>query len=600
MTVRAREVLAITTVVLLVVVVATVAHLAAVARLTLAAADDEGELLAHQLFHHSARVLAAPRKTPVALLRQDPGIRSLLEGMVGYSHTVLYAAITDPGGLALVHSDPSREGSLLPPRERLASVRSWGALHVVAAMVQTPQTYEAQLPIHLDGRPFGVVRVGVSTTFLRRELSGALVRSLALAAVALVVAIAVGLGAGHLMLRSLHVITQGMDRLVRGEVGPPLDLTRDDELGKIAARVNRLGEQILADRSRLQSERTQTEGILNTLEDAVIVLDAEHAVVFCNPRAETILGRRLDEMIARPLEAVLAPPHALLVVVADLFDKNRELRNAPLGASRTGDQSRELVVSSYHLPNGGGILALRDLDPVRAVQSLVTYSQKLATLGRLTAGVAHEVKNPLNAMRIHLEVLRTRIPDRGPEVSENLDIIAMEIDRLDRVVQGFLKFVRPQDLRLGPLALNALVEEVARLTTPEAAQHDVRIELDLDAGDPVLAADAELVNQACTNLVANGIQAMPEGGTLTLSTRDLAAGGVQMRVIDHGVGIPEEHLSQIFRLYFTTKEAGSGIGLSLVYRIMEMHDGRIDVESTVGRGTTMTLTFPHTRSAATV
>ncbi|MBI3635359.1 MAG: HAMP domain-containing protein [Candidatus Rokubacteria bacterium] len=598
MTLRAREVLAITTVVLLVVVVATAAHLAAVARLSLAGADHEGEMLAHQLFHHSARVLMASRKAPVALLRRDPGIRSLLEGMVGYSHTVLYAAITDPSGLAMVHSDPSREGRLLPPRERLDSVRSWGALRVVAAMVKTPQTYEAQMPIDLDGRPFGVVRVGISTTFLRREVNGALVTILVLAAAALVVAIAVGLGAGHFLLRSLHLITQGMDRLVRGEVGPPLDLTRDDELGRIAARVNRLGEEIQKDRSRLQSERTQMEGILNTLEDAVVVLNAEHAVVFCNPRAETILGRRLDEMIARPLDAVLAPPHALLDVVADLFGADRELRNAPLRASGTDGRSQELVVSSYHLPNGGGILALRDLDPVRAVQSLVRYSQKLAALGHLTAGVAHEVKNPLNAMRIHLEVLRTRMPDRPPEVSENLDIIAMEIDRLDRVVQGFLKFVRPQDLRLGPLALNALVEEVARLTAPEAAQHAVRLDLDLDAGNPVLTADAELVKQACANLVANAIQAMPNGGTLTLSTRDLAVSGVLIRVIDEGIGIPEEHLSQIFRLYFTTKDAGSGIGLSLVYRIMEMHDGRIDVESTVGRGTTMTLTFPHASPVA--
>ncbi|MBI3030595.1 MAG: PAS domain-containing protein [Candidatus Rokubacteria bacterium] len=596
LTVRAREVVAITTVVLLVVAVSTIAHLASVARITLRSAAAEGELLARQLYHQSSRVIAASPAPSLAALRRDTGIRVLLEGMVGYSHTVVYAAIVNPSGQVVVHSNPAFEGKPLPARESLASVLTWGALRTVAALVGEPQVYEAQLPMRIGERPFGTVRVGVSTSLLRQEVARTVVRSLALALGALVAAVAVGLGAGHILLQSLRKIARGMERLARGEYGATVDLTRDDELGELAARVNQLGERVQADQSQWQSEKARMEGILNSLEDAVIFLNGKREVVFCNQAAEAVLGRRLDAMVGQPLDALLPGEHPLVPVVGQLFESGTERRNVTMKIPCPGGETRELAVSSYRIPDGeqvgGGVLALKDLDPVRAVQSLVTYSQKLAALGRLTSGVAHEVRNPLNAMRIHLELLKTRLEGRQPEVRENLEVIAQEIQRLDRVVQGFLKFVRPQEVRLGPVDVNALLQEVSQLMAPEAAQAGTRIALDLAPDLPPVAGDAELFRQACTNLVTNAIQAMPQGGTVTLASRRGPEGAVQVRASDQGVGIPPEDLDKIFRLYYTTKPNGSGIGLSLVYRIMQMHDGRIDVESVVGRGTTVILTLP--------
>jgi len=222
----------------------------------------------------------------------------------------------------------------------------------------------------------------------------------------------------------------------------------------------------------------------------------------------------------------------------------------------------------------------------------VTYSQKLAALGRLTSGVAHEVKNPLNAMRIHLELLKARLGTSQPAVRENVDVIAQEIVRLDRVVQGFLKFVRPDDIRLAPVQVEALLAEAARLMTPEAGRAGVRVAQDVVPDLPSVAGDAELLQQALTNLVSNAIQAMPKGGTVTLGARVGPDGAVEIRVADEGIGIPAQDLDKIFRLYYTTKSQGSGIGLSMVYRTVQMHDGRIDVESEVDRGTVMILTLP--------
>lgn len=595
LTVRAREVLAITTVVLLVVAVSTIAHLASVARISLRSAAGEGELLARQLYHQSSRVVAASPAPSLEALRRDRGIRALLEGMVGYSHTVVYAAIVDPSGQVVVNSNPAFEGKPLPARESLETVLARGTLRTVVSMLGEPQVYEVRLPMRMGERPFGAVRVGVSTSLLRQEVAGTVVRGLALALGALVIAVAVGLGAGHVLLQSLKKIAQGMERLARGEYGATVDLSRDDELGELAARVNQLGERVQADQSQWQSEKVRMEGILNSLEDAVIFLNGKREVVFCNQAAEAVLGRPLDAMVGQSVDVLLPGEHPLVSVVGELFEGGSERRNVAMKVPCPGG-TRELAVSSYRIPDGeqtgGGVLALKDLDPVRAVQSLVTYSQKLAALGRLTTGVAHEVKNPLNAMRIHVELVKTRLAGRQPEVRESLEVIALEIQRLDRVVQGFLKFVRPQELRLGPVDVNALLHEVSQLMAPEAAQAGTRIALDLTPDLPPISGDVELLQQACTNLVTNAIQAMPKGGTVTLASRRGSDGAIEVRISDEGIGIPPEDLDKVFRLYFTTKPGGSGIGLSLVYRIMLIHDGRIDVESVVGRGTTMILMLP--------
>lgn len=592
---RSREVLTLSAVVLLVVVVATGTYLASVARITLHAAANEGELLTRQFFHQAARVVESTPQPSLLALRSDQGIRALLEAMEGYSHTVVYVAIVDPAGHAWVHSDPKLEGKTLPSRATLETVLAWGVPRLLTALLGEPQIYEVQLPMRLGDEPFGTVRVGISTSLLRRELTQALLSSLALGVGALVLAVAVGLGAGGVLLRSLRRLAQVMERLARREHGASVDLTRDDELGELAARVSQLGERIQAEGSAGQSEKARQEGILNSLEDAVIFLNARREVVFCTRAAEAMLEWRLNELAGGPLEALLPEGHPLLPLVAELFETGRGCRSVPLKVPGSDGRTRELAVSSYLIrENGeprGGILALKDLDPVRAVQSLLTYSQKLAALGRLTSGVAHEVKNPLNAMRIHLELLKTRLGGTRPEIGENLNVIAQEIHRLDRVVQGFLKFMRPQDLRLTPVDINILLTEVARLAAPEAAQSGAEIALDLAPDLPPATGDAELLQQAFTNLVTNAIQAMPQGGTVTLATRELR-GAVEVRVKDEGIGIPPEDLDKIFRLYYTTKANGSGIGLSLVYRIVQMHDGQIDVDSTVGRGTTVTVALP--------
>lgn len=593
---RVRETLVLATIVLLVVAVATGAHLASVAQITLRAAADEGKLLTRQLFHQSARSVTASPVPALDSLRRDGSLRALLEGMVGYSRVVVYAAIADPTGRVVVHSDPGVEGQTLLPRPNLDSALAWGPLRMVVTLLGRAQIYDIELPLQLGNRPFGTVRVGISTSLVRQELVAALVRSLALGAAALVVALGVGLGAGRVLLQFCRQVALRVEQLARSGFGSAVELGHQDAMGALAERVNRLGEQIQVSPASGPSDRRWIEGAIDNLEDAVVFLNPQREWIFGNQAAERLLARRPEDLLARRLDTLLPEGHALLSVVGRLFDAGEPCRNRPLAFEGPDGQERELAVSCYLLQDGpqagSAVLVLKDLVPIRAVQSLVTHAQKLAALGRLTSGVAHEVKNPLNAMRIHIELLRTRLSDPGPDVAENLDVIAYEIQRLDRVVQGFLRFMRPQELRLEPVDVNGLLAAVARLAGPEAAQTGVEIVRDQASGLPPVTGDAELLQQACTNLAMNGIQAMPKGGTLTLATRAAPRGGVEVRVQDQGVGIAPEDLDKIFRLYYTTKENGSGIGLALVYRIVQLHDGRIEVESAVGEGTTVILTFP--------
>jgi signal transduction histidine kinase len=259
-----------------------------------------------------------------------------------------------------------------------------------------------------------------------------------------------------------------------------------------------------------------------------------------------------------------------------------------------------------------------------AVERAMAYSRKLVALGRLTAGIAHEVKNPLNAMMIHLELLRTKIRSgalameprpqpvaasgsviglaeverehhTSPEVQgvlAHVEIIESEIRRLDEVVQGFLKFTRPEELRLGPVNMRELFAEIMPIVESEAQANNVKVVVDVPASVPSVNGDSAMLRQAFLNLAINGCQAMPNGGTLRLVCAPASNERVQVRVEDTGVGIPPEHLEKIFDLYFTTKDHGTGIGLSMVYRIIQMHDGELEVQSTPGRGTTFRILLP--------
>jgi signal transduction histidine kinase len=230
---------------------------------------------------------------------------------------------------------------------------------------------------------------------------------------------------------------------------------------------------------------------------------------------------------------------------------------------------------------------VRDLKPVQELESVVDYSGRLARLGGLISGVAHQIRNPLNAMSLQLELL-SQDNERGRPLDQRVQAVRKEIRRLDEAVDALLRFMRPERLKLDRVALNDLLVEVAN----QVMRPGIRVEYQLEHNLPRINADRALLSEALRNVAANAVEAMPEGGALTLATSIFGDGLVEACITDQGHGIPSEHLDRIFQLYFTTKEGGSGLGLSLASRAIDLHGGTVDVKSTVGSGTEVRIRLP--------
>jgi PAS domain S-box-containing protein len=593
---RAKETLAITALTFLVVVTTSLVHFSQLTRLAVEEVQRQADLIAKQLYAQSSRTLSrAAGMNPWEALQQDPELRGLLEASVGYSPHLLYVLLADQSGKAILHGERDKEGSTTSGRPVLRDLLSLDPFRRLFALYQPGSIYEIEFPMSLDDRPFGSIRLGVSTSLLRRELNDSLTRGLALAGVALPVCWLVAMALTNLTLKPLRRLAQEMERLRRGEYEVGGDFGREDEFKELASQLQLLGQQLQSDRLRVLGEKAHLQHVVDQLEDGLIFFNQEHRILFFNKAAEAVVGQPLDQARGSPLEELLGRFHPLSSLVELSLDQGPGIRNAAISLSQDGT-AKEYLVSAFSVSDDqkrmGTMVLLKDLDSIKTLQSLVSHSAKLAALGRLTSGVAHEVKNPLNAMMIHLELLKEKLGVTSEEAQQSVAVMESQIRRLDRVVQGFLKFIRPRELTLKPVDLNALLQDVIALLEPEWQIGGIRFQFQPDPTLSTITGDEEHLHQAFMNILLNACQAMPSGGTVSVRTTRESGETAGVSIADEGVGISREDLDKIFRLYYTTKPDGSGIGLSLVYRILHEHNGRIDVSSEVGRGTTMTVRLP--------
>jgi signal transduction histidine kinase len=612
--IKGKQVLGVTSIVGVVVVILSLLHVADLARVNLEESRARAELLSNAIYHRAREVVRIGDDL-YGPLSADAGLRSILESSV-YSKNVTFAAIVDVHGIAVAHSDRLLEGQPLPVESDLAKLLSRPALsQLVAIYSGQGRNLELTQPLMLGDTEFGSIRIGVSTLLIRSDLDASLQPAIGTALAALAVAVIVAVLLAQLLLRPIHVIRSGLTRLGRGEFGVRLDLNQRDEFGELGSFFNTVSAQLSADRSQMAGQVAHLESAVEHLEDAVAVVSPLGELLFANPAMRSLLP---NAAVGSSLGDV-ASDHPLRRLSEQTLVTRRSC--GPLSAIFAGAQDKEThewliithVVTDRQGELVGIILISRNIEYLTQVESTIRYSQKLAALGRLSAGVAHEVKNPLNAMMIHLELLRQQfgagqssraavagagsILATAPgeidaeEALQHVEIIGGEIRRLDQVVQGFLKFARPEDLRLQPVQLSTLFEEMLPALRAEAAQAGVQLLVSTD-GVPDVNGDPAMLRQAFMNLALNACQAMPNGGALRITCEAARGRRVSISFTDNGVGIKPEHLQRIFDLYFTTKTSGSGIGLSMVYRTVQMHDGEIEVQSTPGAGTTFRILLP--------
>ena len=591
---RTKQVLGVTALAGAVVTGLSVHNLAEQARVRLEESDARGRLLAQAIYQRAFTVIPTTTGDPGSALREDGGVRAILEAAI-YSKGVTYAAILDGQGVIVAHSDPEQIGKALPEAPLLDTfVKQGGLAQLKEVFFGDGRNYEVREALRI-GRFAGVTHIGVSTLLVRSELQEAL-RPVIVTALYLLAAATFGaLVLAQWLLRPIHVLRSGLQRLERGEPAATLDLPQD-EFGELGREIRAVSDKLLAGREAAQGPEAGLDSIVEHLADAVGIFGPTGEVLFANPALRALLAA-CDVDGVRPFRDIVDRTHDVQTSADPVT------MSLPSGESDGGRRDWLVIAHPVEDRDGrlvGVMIVARDIGALGAVESTIRYSRKLAALGRLTAGVAHEVKNPLNAMTIHLELLKGKLTAQGRSgdgspgtlaTIDHVNVIGSEIRRLDQVVQGFLKFMRPEDLRLQPVAVDSMLEEIARIVEPDASTTGVRVQVDCPADVPDVQGDPGSLRQALLNLALNACQAMPHGGTLRLTGRAVSRRRVAITVEDTGAGIPLTDLPKIFDLYFTTKEGGSGIGLSMVFRTVQLHDGEIEVQST-GAGTTFRIVLP--------
>jgi two-component system, sporulation sensor kinase E len=376
-------------------------------------------------------------------------------------------------------------------------------------------------------------------------------------------------------------------------------------LDKLIERLGRIApEDVQNYLLRLAQEKGFLETVFNSIQEGIIVTDASGRITYVNDaacdlfgfEAEDSIGKRLDERVRGLNWDALSHSEGPVSRDMEIFYPSNRFINfyiVPLVIERRtsddhgADGEAEMV---------GHAMILRDITESRRTAQQTIESERLNALTLLAAGVAHEIGNPLNSLHIHLQLMERKVRelegDARRELQDSIDIARAEINRLDSIVTQFLRAIRPTRPQLHPENINTIVEEAVRFFAPEIKDRDIVVEQELRSDLPLLELDRDQMKQAFYNVIKNSLEAMKHRGILRIRT-DMDASHVLIGFTDTGGGISAENLSRVFEPYFTTKSSGTGLGLLIVRRIVREHGGELSIQSSDGKGLTLTIRLPY-------
>jgi PAS domain S-box-containing protein len=508
-------------------------------------------------------------------------------------------SIADRDGMVLISTDENLPGQFLPRRAPLAQLVQRNFLHQVKVLAGPSKLFELDFPFSKGGQPFGEVRVVLNAGLLLNDIAPSLRTSGTLVLLALVISTVLAAVVSGATLAPLRGIAQQLDRISTGQYDAPPPEVKGfadsaDELGAVSRKITQVGQQLRGVHEIFSTMRENMNSVMAGLEDGLLLFTRDARAVMISPAAEKFLGEPAGHFLGRRVTEIFPQGHPLHEALRIESDELSEV--AAETELETNEGRKRVSVSVQEIQEDGermgSLVTLRDLDSLESINTQLQVSERLAALGRITAGVAHEVKNPLNSMRLWLENLKESLPkEKDSAPRQAVQVLDKEIDRLDAVVKRFLDFTRPMDVRLEATQLADLLKEVLELARPQLQKSNIHLAQLLPIDVPEVYVDRALLKQAVLNLVLNAADAMPNGGQLrlVLSRRGEMA---EITVGDTGKGIPPEHRQKIFQLFFTTRPGGSGIGLASTFRIVQLHNGSIDFTSEVGRGTTFRIELP--------
>jgi two-component system sensor histidine kinase HydH len=347
-------------------------------------------------------------------------------------------------------------------------------------------------------------------------------------------------------------------------------------------------------RTSLTRIKAFSDTVVENMPIGLVTLDSEGRVTSFNQTAEAVLRRSSGEVVGKKASEIL--PEQLWGLIDERKSK-RDIIERDMDCALGGGKTvpLEVSVSSLFEDNGellGDVLLFRDLTEVQELKKEVERNQRLASLGRLAAGIAHEIRNPLSSIKGFATYFKERYGE-VPEDQRTAEIMVQEVERLNRVIGQLLEFARPMKLNKKQVSLHEVITYSLKMIQKQAQDKDVAITTNLSAGSEEVSIDPDRISQVLLNLYLNAIEAMDQGGMLRIdSSLDEESGTVTIVISDTGVGIKREDLAHVFDPYFTTKQSGTGLGLAIVHRIIEAHRGEVRIESEFGKGTTVTIVLP--------
>jgi signal transduction histidine kinase len=541
--------------------------------------------------------------------RDNATLQAVVESVNRYSLTVYDVNIGDSQSNTLLSSNPGNEDKPLPVRPNYQQLLKANPIQLMREVFGAPKVFDVVESLDRNGQPFATVNVGVRTTLLRAFYAPWLAESLTLMGFALGTALLVAFLLSNLALRPMEQISLQLDYWTSaGETGGEEKAApKQDMAARVSNKIEMIGQRMRNVEEVFSALRENLDQILGNLQDGILLFTRDGSAVLVSEAARRFLQLDRDAILGRHAREIFDRSTVLGRTLWEAFEVGVNVIKEEIRTESGWRIEASLdFIHEVHTRQGlGALVTLHDLESAAEIESELELSRRMAAIGRLTSGVGHEVKNPINAIVLHLELLKNKLSGASAPALRHLEVIDVEIRRLDRVVQMLVDFSRPVELQLREQDLRPVIADVLALAREELSTQNVTLVSHMPEEPLIANVDADLLKQAALNVIQNGAQAMPGGGTLEVvleedrktkpsGDRSAPAGwkSAVLRIADQGPGIPDEIREKIFDLYFTTKSGGSGIGLAMTYRILQLHHGNIEVQSKPDHGTEFRLRIP--------
>jgi PAS domain S-box-containing protein len=551
---------------------------------------------------------------------------------LGRDPDILYAIILYPDDRVAAYSGhDGKQGTLLtdPVSQKAAAVGEGPLIQHVAHQPDQPEHYDIAVPVHVAGDKWGTVRLGLSLQEMRTEIHRMRIQVLLLGVLGVALSTLAAAFLARRISAPIQALTEGTMAVARGEDLPPIDVHTRDEIAVLAANFNHMTSELSKHRAELDEKVQElsildnyNRNILTSMTSGLFTLDLEGCFETCNAMSATLMGWSTAEIKGQHYQDVLAP-HPPFMRVIEASHRHRAPLTVPRLELEWPNGNRMplgLRTAMLHDRDGNSVIGLlaifEDLSPIQALEHQLRRADRMANLGTVAAGLAHEVKNPLTSVRAFVQLVRQKHDDSN--FMEQFDrIVLHEVDRINNIVEELLDLTRPAPLHRVPMDLLHLLRRVTDTYAEQMRQQSVTLKADWPDISPPLEADTEQLHRVFGNITLNALEAMPEGGTLHITCRvvprslgymvssgyedrinpgelhqDHYATDIEVVFRDTGVGIPADQLDALFTPFYTTKKRGTGLGLALTHKIIEEHSGRIHITSDAGQGTAVMVILP--------